>query len=157
MSYLRKVLFRNEEVIARARLHWVIYLMGFEAIAAALLLLLYFGLYPPVPLWAWALAALLVLFGLLRLMLMAIASWTTEIAITNYRLIAKRGLIRREVIEIDLGKIESVDIEQSVMGRLLGYGNVIFRGTGIGANPMEVIDDPVGFAQQARQALYTPI
>ncbi len=153
MSYIRKVLYADEEVVARARLHWVIYLMGFEAIAAGLLVVLWFSVYPPLPPWALAVAGLLITFGLLRLVLMAIARWTTEMAVTNYRLIAKRGLIRRSVIEIDLRKIESVDIEQSVMGRLLGYGDVLFRGTGIGSNPMETIDDPVGFAQRLRQAL----
>jgi uncharacterized membrane protein YdbT with pleckstrin-like domain len=48
--------------------------------------------------------------------------WTTEIAVTNHRIIYKAGLIRRDTVEILM--VESVDVDQSILGRLLGYGTV---------------------------------
>jgi uncharacterized membrane protein YdbT with pleckstrin-like domain len=56
--------------------------------------------------------------------------WTDEFAITNKRVIIKIGLIRRRTIELNLTKIESVNVVQSVLGRILGFGSIIIVGTG---------------------------
>ena len=55
---------------------------------------------------------------------------TAEIAVTTRRVINKRGLIRRDTVEINASKIESIDLSQSILGRALNYGTVIVRGTG---------------------------
>ena len=55
---------------------------------------------------------------------------TYDYAITNKRVIAKSGLIKRDVMEIRLGKVESVDVKQSILGRIFGYGDVVLTGTG---------------------------
>ena len=55
---------------------------------------------------------------------------TSEFAITNKRVIIKVGLISRKTVELNLSKIESVNVDQSILGRLLGYGSIRIIGTG---------------------------
>jgi len=55
----------------------------------------------------------------------------------------KRGLIRRDTIEINMPKVESVDVRQSVLGRLLNFGTVLVRGTGGGINPLAYVSEPL--------------
>ena len=69
--------------------------------------------------------------------------WTTEIAVTDRRVITKTGFIRRKTTEMNMEKVESVDVDQSVLGRILDYGDVIVRGTGSGLAPMRNIDAPL--------------
>ena len=73
----------------------------------------------------------------------AITRWTAEIAVTNQRVIRKSGLIRCDTIEINMPKVESVDVHQSVLGRLLNYGTVIVRGTGGSFNPLTYVSQPL--------------
>lgn len=69
--------------------------------------------------------------GLLTLFLAPLlARWTSEFGVTNKRVVIKTGLISRETLEMNLQKIESVRVDQSVLGRLLGYGDIIIVGTG---------------------------
>jgi uncharacterized membrane protein YdbT with pleckstrin-like domain len=69
--------------------------------------------------------------------------WTTEIAVTDRRIIYKRGLIRRHTIEMNMDKVESVDVDQSVLGRIFDYGDVLVRGTGVGFEPLQMIAAPI--------------
>jgi hypothetical protein len=57
--------------------------------------------------------------------------------------IAKRGLIRRHTVEMNMNKIESVDVDQTLLGRLFNYGNVTIRGTGSTFEPLHMIDAPL--------------
>jgi uncharacterized membrane protein YdbT with pleckstrin-like domain len=90
-----------------------------------------------VSLWphAWKIALGIVLLPLFGLGLVFLA-WvyilykTTEIAITNKRIIAKFGFISRSTIEINLPKVESVQVDQSVLGRMLDYGTIVVAGAG---------------------------
>src|SRR6185437_9254650 len=56
--------------------------------------------------------------------------WTTEIDVTNRRIVYKVGFIKRHTVEMNMDKVESVDVDQSIMGRLLNYGDIAVRGTG---------------------------
>jgi uncharacterized membrane protein YdbT with pleckstrin-like domain len=71
--------------------------------------------------------------------------FTNELALTNKRVIAKRGLLSLQTIEMRLEKIESIRVEQSIFGRLLGYGTVVIVGTGGTREPIPNIPDPVTF------------
>jgi uncharacterized membrane protein YdbT with pleckstrin-like domain len=136
MSYVETILDPDERITYRAYLHWIIF-----ARAAALLL---FGLMLLAAEGAGqAIGFILVLLGVLSVLSAAIDRWTTEIAVTNQRVILKRGLIRRDTIEINMRKVESVDVQQSVLGRLLGYGTVIVRGTGGSPNPLAYVSEPL--------------
>ena len=70
---------------------------------------------------------------------------TTELAITNHRVIYKAGLFGRHTIEMSLSKVESVDVDQSILGRIFGYGTVVVRGTGGSLEPIRNVSDPLVF------------
>ena len=98
--------------------------------------------------WLWLIGLpLLLAFG--AGLVLWIVAWvrmrTTELAVTNRRVIAKFGLIRRDTIEIQVGKIESVQVHQSMAGRILGYGKVIFSGAGTPQVTIDNLADPIGF------------
>ena len=69
--------------------------------------------------------------------------WVTEIAVTNRKVIYKKGLIRRQTNEMNMDKVESVKIDQSIIGRILDYGNVQILGTGEGFETLRTIPSPI--------------
>jgi len=69
--------------------------------------------------------------------------WITEIAVTDRRVIVKTGLIRRHTAEMNMDKVESVTVYQSILGRLLNYGSVHVRGTGEGLGHLDYIKSPI--------------
>jgi uncharacterized membrane protein YdbT with pleckstrin-like domain len=76
------------------------------------------------------LGSLLILIGIFREISALLRYLTTEVAATTRRFVVKRGLLRRSVIEMNAGQLESIIIDQSVFGRILGYGTIIVGGTG---------------------------
>ncbi len=70
---------------------------------------------------------------------------TDEFAITNKRVIMKTGLISRDVFEMTVGHIESINVDQSIMGRIFGYGTVTIVGSGGTRESFEDIADPIRF------------
>src|SRR5271154_5352459 len=72
-----------------------------------------------------------------------IARWSTEIAVTDRRIIFKRGLIRRHTVEMNMQKVESVDVDQTLLGRLFNYGDVTVRGVGSTFERLNFIDAPL--------------
>ncbi|MBE0667369.1 MAG: PH domain-containing protein, partial [Bacteroidales bacterium] len=56
--------------------------------------------------------------------------WLSELVITNRRIVIKTGFISRSTFEMNLSKIETVNVDQSVMGRILNYGSITIIGTG---------------------------
>ncbi len=79
------------------------------------------------------------------LILPLIDRWTSEFAITNKRVIMKVGLIRRKALEMNLSKIESVNVDQTIMGRILGYGTITVIGTGGTRESFARISKPMEF------------
>jgi uncharacterized membrane protein YdbT with pleckstrin-like domain len=71
--------------------------------------------------------------------------WTTETDVTNLRVVHKEGFIKRQTFEMSLDKVESVDVSQSIMGRLLNYGDVTILGVGEGRKKIETIASPLAF------------
>jgi len=71
--------------------------------------------------------------------------WTSEFAVTNKRVIMKVGWVARRVLELNLNKIESVNVDQSFLGRLLGYGTITVIGTGGTRETFDRITDPLAF------------
>ncbi len=145
MTYVQQVLQPGEAVRFRTNVHWFVYLAAMAALGIGLVL---GGLYY----WYDQQGLMLVLGTLVFVtvgVLLAIAAWLkrfgTEIAVTDRRVIYKTGLIRRHTTEINMDKIESVDVDQSVLGRLFGYGTVTIRGTGEAVEPLRGITDPIDF------------
>ena len=77
---------------------------------------------------------------------------TTEIAVTSNRLVFKRGLIARQVGEINIDRIEGVNVLQSVLGRIFNYGRIMVRGMGVGEVTLPTIEDPITFRRAIEKA-----
>jgi uncharacterized membrane protein YdbT with pleckstrin-like domain len=143
MSYVQGVLRPDERVLGFGRIHWVVYLPGLALLVLAALALAVFGTH-----WVvLVVAALLALVGFGLAFDQFVRSVTTEIAVTTLRVIKKTGLIRRDTVEISMSKIESVDVSQTIWGRILGYGTVIVRGTGAGGEKLHPIADPLALRE----------
>lgn len=80
-----------------------------------------------------------------------IDSWTDEFAITNKRVIIKTGLISRRTVELNLSKIESVNVNQSILGRILGYGSLQIVGTGGTKEVFPSINKPLAFRKKFQE------
>ena len=102
--------------------------------------------------WSYKLSALVWLVLILPGLIMLIYMWSTEIAITNRRLIYKRGWIARRTDEINLNRIEEVNLKQGLLGRVLGYGKVVCKGTGSGDIDLPVIGAPMQFKRALQEA-----
>lgn len=83
--------------------------------------------------------------GLLFWAAAAIRYFTTELAITNKRVIAKFGLISRSTIEINLQKIESIQVSQGILGRIFNFGSIVVSGAGNPQAPIPGISSPLQF------------
>ncbi len=75
-----------------------------------------------------------------------------EIAVTNERFVYKTGLIAFRTEEIGLDNIETIEVEQSILGRLLGYGTITVRGTGSEYVKIRMVSDPVGLRRHIPMA-----
>lgn len=118
MAYIDSVLIPGEQIRHRGKLHWIIYVPGFILLPLA-------GI------------------GVILLVSAWIRRWCTEIYITDKRVIYKVGWISRHTMEMNMNKVESVDVSQSIMGRLFGYGTITIRGTGAGIEPLRRIAAPM--------------
>jgi len=76
---------------------------------------------------------------------------TSEFAITNKRIVIKVGLISRRTLEMNLSKIESVNVDQSILGRLLGYGSIVVIGTGGTREIFDQIAEPLVFRRKFQE------
>ncbi|HLH10591.1 MAG TPA: PH domain-containing protein [Methylovirgula sp.] len=146
MRYLEKILQPGERVVFDGHLHWIIYR---KAIFCLILTLIAgaAALYFRGTQYRFAVAlALVAVFGILTLAFAFQAWWqrfSTEIAVTTARVIFKSGVIRRHTVEMNMDKVESVDVDQSLAGRILGYGTVDIRGTGASIEQLEHIAHPL--------------
>ncbi|MBN1473114.1 MAG: PH domain-containing protein [Syntrophaceae bacterium] len=90
--------------------------------------------------------------AILTLLIAPLIAWyTSEFAITNKRIIIKVGLISRRTLEMNLAKIESVNVDQSILGRILGYGTITVIGTGGTREPFFQISNPLDFRKAFQQ------
>lgn len=102
----------------------------------------------------WSLTPLIVLglltigfFGLgLIFWVMALIRYkTTELAFTNKRVIAKFGFISRQTVELNINKVESIQVNQGIFGRIFNYGTLTISGAGNPQAPIPGISDPMSF------------
>jgi uncharacterized membrane protein YdbT with pleckstrin-like domain len=150
MSYVSRVLQPGEQVVHDARLHWVVFIRAMLAALAALALAIVGAVYagadnPNVRLALWIAAAIFALLALSSALAAFVRRATTEFVVTDHRVIYKRGLLARHTLEMNRTKVESVDVDQSIWGRFLGYGTVIVRGTGGSLEPIRKVSDPLTF------------
>ncbi len=132
MSYIDANLLPGERVTYRARLHWAVYLAPIVYLAFGFVLLLFFvgsRNDPLLPAFGFG-SVLLFLAAISTTIKVFIIFNTTEFALTDRRVIAKTGFIRRRSLELLLTKVESIRIDQPILGRILDFGTVIVTGTG---------------------------
>ena len=123
MSYVDKTIGKNETIIYRVQFHWTFTFLAF-------LNLLLLGAF---------------IIGIYYFLKMMIEKWTTERVLTNERYIQKIGWISRDTEEMSLDRIEEVNLNQSLLGRILGFGTVEISGTGSGKITLRYIDNPLIF------------
>jgi uncharacterized membrane protein YdbT with pleckstrin-like domain len=145
MAYYTKVLQPDEHVLVIGRLHWSIYLRAWLVLLAAIAVGIgsAWVIDPTGQQAAWIGAAVLGVIGLLMLLAAFIRRHATEIVVTDRRVIFKRGILSRHTVEMHMSKIETVDVEQGLLGRLFGYGVVLIRGTGSGIEPLRGVGHPL--------------
>ena len=120
MGYIESNLLPNEEIVYRASLHWIIFLKSFAVIALGLVLL---AVKPTV-------GGIGIVLGLLVGLPAFIRYKTSEFGVTTKRVIIKVGFLRRRTLELLLRQVEAILVDQSVTGRIFGFGSVTLTGTG---------------------------
>ena len=123
-------------------LHWVVYWPAIGLWLLAFVALTVGGAGGPIALLAALVCALV---GLGLALGAWFRRWTTEIDVTDRRIVYKRGFVRRHTVEMNMDKVEGVDVDQSILGRMLNYGDITIRGTGVGIEPLYNIDAPLEF------------
>jgi uncharacterized membrane protein YdbT with pleckstrin-like domain len=145
--YIDQILQPGERVLYSTNAHWMFYLPAIGAwIVAAVLFILSRSITTEglvlLCLTASALAAIAALYWTIKAWF---HRWTTETDVTNLRVVHKTGFITRKTFEMSLDKVESVDVEQSILGRILNYGDVTILGVGEGRQTISTIASPLAF------------
>ncbi len=159
MSYVTRVLQPGERIVHDSRLHWIVYTRAILAAIGAAGLAIgafeiaggQFALYSAggqiqyLSLGLWIGAGIFAFLALIAGLRAFIRRATTEFAVTDLRVIYKTGLLGRHTLEMNRSKVESVDVDQSVLGRLMGYGTIVVRGTGGSLEPIRHVAEPLTF------------
>ncbi len=166
MLYVEQSLGPDEELVHVGRFHWMYTVQAFMAIVWGIIIsiMLIIGsvviykqmgwfpkeigllegvryLHPGIRIAAFVMFVM----GLLSFAQMMVIKATTEIAITNSRLVYKRGLVARHVGEMSVDRIEGVNVLQTIFGRMFNYGRLAVRGMGIGEVVLPPIENPIAF------------
>ena len=153
MSYVDKHLLENEKVVYRARVHRVIFLppLALAFLGILLSFLIYYQLN------SGKAAEIVGAVFLILVILLAVPRYiryvTSEFAVTNKRVIVKVGLFYRDTLELVLAKVETIGVEQTILGRILNYGTIIVTGTGGTKEPFKDIAKPLEFRQHVQSQL----
>ncbi|RXT39341.1 PH domain-containing protein [Bradyrhizobium betae] len=144
--YIDEILQPGERVLYSTNAHWIFYFPAIVAWIVALGLLVLSG-----QIVGGLVTLCLIGAGLVALAALywTIKGWfhrfTTETDVTNLRVVHKTGFIKRRTFEMALDKVESVDVDQSILGRILNYGDVTIRGVGEGIEKITTIASPLAF------------
>ena len=159
MGYIDHNLISGERVAYRARVHWSIFLkpgLFSLVLVAGAGLLVYLSRQRQIldssEMLRWIEAGLLVIAAI-AVVATAISRSSAEFAVTNKRVILKTGFIKNKTAEMFLNKIESVGVDQSIIGRVLGYGAIVIRGTGGSLEPFDRVGAPLEFRRQIQEQI----
>ena len=129
MKFIRSTLPDNETIEMEISFHWTHTLVA----------------------WLYLLVLGWLIIGVFLFISMYLEKWTTERALTNRRLILKRGFIRRKTEEISFNRVEEVNLSQSILQRILGSGDIKVTGTGAGEIALKNIDDPLDVQKRVNE------
>jgi len=134
-KYIQSALMKGEEVIYQGKV----------------------SAWPLVPAFIFGLILIITVIGALVGVILWLAAFisykSTEVAFTNKRVIAKFGFIRRQTIELKLNRVESVQVNQGIFGRIFNYGSLAVSGSGNPQAPIPGIADPFKFRTEITQYL----
>jgi uncharacterized membrane protein YdbT with pleckstrin-like domain len=142
--YIDDILQPGEKVLYSTNAHWIFYWPAIAAwiVAAVLLVLSRATIADGIVLLCLAGSAVAALYWTVTAWF---HRWTTETDVTNLRVVHKTGFIKRRTFEMSLDKVESVDVNQSILGRILNYGDVTIMGVGEGRETIRTIASPLAF------------
>ena len=145
--YIDEILQPGEKVLYSTNAHWMFYLPSLAAwlVVAIFLVISWMVTVPTLTQFCWAAAAVAAVVALYLTAKGWFHRWTTETDVTNMRVVHKSGFIKRRTFEMALDKVESVDVNQSIFGRLLNYGDVTINGVGEGRETIATIASPLAF------------
>jgi uncharacterized membrane protein YdbT with pleckstrin-like domain len=150
VGYIEQTLLPGETVVHRTRLHWTVLLghvlgaLVFAALGVAALIAADTAVEGTRTFLALG-GALLLGIAVVFLVAGTVIRNATEMAVTSRRVLIKKGIVRRETLELFISKIESVVVNESFMGRMLGYGTVVVRGTGGTPEVFDRVTKPIEF------------
>ncbi|UUX48807.1 PH domain-containing protein [Nisaea acidiphila] len=152
-KYAKAQLVSGENIMAAARIHWIVFLRPLPFLAfGSLFVLASIGIkaapdpdkVDPGAILGFAGGAMILVA--LFVGISSFIAWAcTELVLTNRRVIAKFGFIRRKAVEMDMRRVEGINLDQSILGRILDYGSIEVRGTGGGISPIPGIASPGRF------------
>lgn len=154
MSYIDKSLVPGEKVVYTTKLHWIVMLGHLVTCLIFLAGAGYLGWYlygnratlQPSTLHIIEIGlAVLVFLALLVLIMGSVRRNATEMAVTTRRVVVKTGIASRRTIEMLLNKVETIEVSEPTMGRMLGYGSITMIGTGGTSEPFHKIAHPLEF------------
>ena len=151
MGYVERHLLPNERVIYKTKLHWILFARTALVTALGFVLAVTLGVATRME-WLWYASLVVVVAGLGWGAIHAVELLTSEFAVTTTRLIFKVGLIGRYTTELLLGKVESIGVQQTLLGRLLNYGDLVVTGTGGAREVFPRVHDPIGFRNHVQHA-----
>lgn len=144
--YIDEILQPGEKVLYSTNAHWIFYFPAIVAWIVVLVVLIAGTAVPPLVPLTWAAAAVIAVAGVY----FTIRGWfhrlTTETDVTDRRVVHKTGFINRHTFEIALDKIASVEVNQTILGRILNYGDVTIVSMGeVKPQPIKTIASPLAF------------
>jgi len=148
MSYIEKNLMNGESLVYRTKLHWVVFLWPIIWFVLAIVFFRSGGA-------GIEAGSLFILIAILTGVASFINFTTSEFGITNKRVIIKVGFISRNSLEILLNKVEGIQVNQNILGRILGFGSIIVSGTGGTKDPFHEIDAPLEFRKRVQEQIAT--
>ena len=148
MGYVEESLGANETVHYVGHFHWMNYVLAYGALVLSLVL----GIFTYAPKYP-ALALISPFIGIIVFLAIMMPIWTTEIAVTNQRVILKRGLIKRMTKELQLRAIEEVSLDQDIFGRIFNFGKISAYGTGEEEIIFPTLGDPLGMRRALQEAI----
>jgi uncharacterized membrane protein YdbT with pleckstrin-like domain len=151
VGYVERHLLAGERVVYKTRLHWVLFVKPALLMLVGVILMVLLRQVQDPP-WLWIFGAAVALIGLVWAFVHYVEVMTSEFAVTTSRLILKVGLISRYTTELLLAKVESIGVQQGLIGRLLNYGDLTVTGTGGAREVFRRVRDPIGFRNHVQQA-----
>jgi len=148
MGYIEHSLGQSETLIYHARFPAAYFVAAWGVLLASVLAALLLNASGYGPLWI-----ALVLMGVAAFLGILVPIWTTEIGVTNQRFIFKRGLLWRSTQDLQLRAIEEVNLEQGLLGRLLNFGRLELRGTGVDDLRLPALADPMGLRRALQDGM----